>query len=195
MSRGFKAVILVVVSLLSAAIQGEIGSFHRAAALRLLGEDTVIVPRKTFREVFETLQTRRVNYAVVAVENSSYGPIKEVQDLLHHHRCKILRELWLPIEQCLLGIADTPLELITAVYSHPVALAQCQAFLQLNLPQAELIPHYDTAAAAQDVGRWQDSSKAAIAGASMADLTDLSVLAWRINDQPDNKTKFLLLSQ
>lgn len=187
--------ILVVVSLISAAIQGEIGSFHHTATLQLLGEDTVIVPRQTFSEVFETLQLGRVNYAVVAVENSSYGPIQEVHDLLKSYRFKTHRQLWLPIEQCLLGLSDTSLERITAVYSHPVALAQCQNFLQTTLSHAKQIAHADTAGAANEVSRWQDPSKAAIAGASMIEYTNLSVLVPRINDQPDNRTRFLLLSQ
>ncbi|MDX1766107.1 MAG: prephenate dehydratase domain-containing protein, partial [Candidatus Saccharimonadales bacterium] len=64
------------------AIQGEPGSFHDIAAKAFFGDDIQIHPCETFKEVFEELEDGVVDHALIAIENSLFGSINEVYDLL-----------------------------------------------------------------------------------------------------------------
>ena len=129
------------------AIQGIAGSFHHLAALRWFGPETEIVPCETFLEVFQAVQDRVADHAICAVENSLYGSINEVYDLLLGFKYPIVGELPEHIHQQLIGLPGTDPSQIARVYSHPVALNQCEKFLDENLPHAERIEHHDTAEA------------------------------------------------
>jgi len=179
---------------MNVAIQGASASFHHQAALSWFGKDISIVACESFGDVFGALNRREVRDAVIAVENSLYGSINEVLDLVEAHGYPIVGEVYLRIEQQLIGFPGMPLDKITRVYSHPVALAQCRDFLDAHLPNAERIEYHDTAASVELVKFQNDPSHAAIAGTMSADLHDLSVLAKNIEDNHANFTRFLVLS-
>ena len=97
--------------------------------------------------------------------------------------------LILPIRHALL--ADGSLEQITEVLSHPQALAQCSGWLQQNLPQALQLPTSSTAEAARLVRG--SRFRAAVASRQAGQEQGVAELAYPINDQPGNCTRFLLL--
>lgn len=171
------------------AIQGETASFHDTAAKQWF--DTTITPVAcdTFAEVFGTLNRHEADTAVVAIENSLYGGINQVYDLIEAHGHPIVGEIHLPIHQQLIG---TPGASITRIYSHPVALAQCENFLDTHYPDAERIEYYDTAGAVQYISSL-DQHHAAIASREAASLYGLTVIEKDIEDNPANFTRFLVL--
>jgi prephenate dehydratase len=177
------------------AIQGEAASFHHAAALKLLGPAIQLLSCNSFARTFETLMNGQADYAVVATANTSYGAIDEVSDLLNQYRPHLLSKLWLPVEQCLIGLAGAHLADITHIYSHPVALQQCYNFLQTHLSHTKLVKHADTAGAVSDIVAWQDKSKAAVASELAAKEYDLPILARQIQNDPHNQTHFILLGR
>ena len=148
---------------MTVAIQGFKGSFHALAARQLYGNDAELVFCKSFAEVFQALKEQRVDKAVVAIENSLYGSIYAVYDLLHSHEFQIVAEVYELVDLYLLGAPGSSLNQVTDVYSQAPALGESTAFLQKTLPSAELHEHADTALAAQDVAAWADPTKAAIA--------------------------------
>ena len=141
------------------------------------------------------LVEQRVDAAVVPVENSVEGGVTSCSDLLWqsgqqgHGALVIEHALILPIRHALL--ADGSLEQITEVLSHPQALAQCSSWVQQNLPQALQLPTSSTAEAARLVRG--SRFRAAVASRQAGQEQGVAELAYPINDQPGNCTRFLLL--
>jgi prephenate dehydratase len=175
------------------AIQGDLGSFHHQVAKQWFDNDVQILPAETFDDVFGMLNRHETTKAIVAIENSLYGSINDVYDLIESHRYPIVGEVYLRIEQQLIALPDAKPEDITHIYSHPVALAQCEHYLDLHFPHAERIEHHDTAASVEFIKEANDKSMAAIAGRVAANLHHLPILAENIEDNKANYTRFLIL--
>jgi prephenate dehydratase len=175
------------------AIQGQQASFHDIAARQFFGQDIDIIACETFAETFERLADGQAEQAVVAIENSLFGSINEVYDLLLKEKTWIRGEVYQHISQCLIGLPGASLANIKEVHSHPVALAQCEAYLNANLPQAERFEHHDTAGSVADVKQWNDPTKAAIASRGAAELHGMAVLAEEIETHKQNYTRFVVV--
>jgi len=176
------------------AFQGEAGAYSEEAAVRHFGEvDTV--PCRTLRTVFERVASGACEAGIVPVENSEAGSINETYDLLleFHERLTITGETTLRIAHCLVGVPGSRPEEIRRVYSHPQALAQCDAFLRRL--GAEAVPAYDTAGAAQLIARSGRRDQAAIASRRAAELYGLAILAEDVQTNPLNTTRFLTIAQ
>lgn len=177
------------------AIQGLEASYHALAARQLFGEDTELEFCRTFKDVFDMLTNKTVDSTVVAIENSLYGSINEVYDLLLKHRVYITAEAYEHIALHLLGVSGSTLSDLTDVYSQAPALAEAQVFLEHHLPQAEIHEHQDTALAAKEVAAWKDKTKAAIASEAAATQYKLTKLASNIETHHSNYTRFIALSR
>ncbi len=178
------------------AIQGQPASFHDVAARQFFGDNIELVCCDLpFSLVFDKLINRESDYAVCAIENSLYGSIPEVYDLLLKHKTWIMGEVILHIEQCLVGLPSADLADISDVYSHPVALAQCEQYLDSNLPHATRHAADDTAGSANLVRLSNDKSRAAIASAAAAEHYGLKILANSIETDHHNYTRFAILSR
>jgi prephenate dehydratase len=176
------------------AIQGEKASFHDQATRLWFGNDAIIIPGNTFADVFDALDNGTADQAVVAIENTLYGSIDQTLDLIEKHRFAITGELFLHIHQQLITLPDVSLSDITQVYSHPVALAQCDNFLSQHLPKAKRIEYHDTAASVRFIKNNGDPSVAAIAGAVAASDYSLPILQHNIEDNKANTTRFLVIN-
>lgn len=180
---------------LRVALQGQKASFHDIAAKQFFGEDIDIIPCKTFAGTFATLSSGKADRAVVAIENSLFGSINEIYDLLLEHRFWICGEVYLRVEQCLIGLQGAFLQKIAEVHSHPVALAQCEDFLDKKLPRAKRFESYDTASSVAEVKQWDNPTKAAIGSAAAAKLHGLKILAREIETNKQNYTRFVVLQK
>lgn len=177
------------------AIQGVLASFHHIAAQEFFGDDFQVLPSETFTDAFRAVASGKADNAVIAIENSLYGSINEVYDLLLKYKFCISGEVYLRIEQCLIGLPQSSPQAIKEVYSHPVALAQCEYFLDTKLPAAKRFEHHDTAGAAADIKAWGDASKAAIASRQAAKFYGMAVLAKGIETHKANYTRFIILQK
>lgn len=186
---------LVSYILMTIAIQGQQASFHDSAAKQLYGSESGRVYAETFQDVFVALADGRAERGMCAIENSLYGSINEVYDLLLKNHCQIVGEVYLHIEQCLIGLPGARLEDITKVYSHPVALAQCEAYLDATLHQAEREEFHDTAGSVALVKQLADQTVTAIASREAAELHGLTVLAASIETNKQNFTRFIALAK
>lgn len=177
------------------AIQGQEASFHDIAAHNYFGKDIGLVPCDTFAETFQALQAGKADCAVVAIENSLYGSINEVYDLLLKHKFWIVGEVYLRIEQCLVGFPGASIKEIQEVHSQREALAQCEEYLDAALPSASRYENHDTAGSVADIKKWNDPTKAAIASSAAATLHGMEVLAHEIETHKQNYTRFVILNK
>lgn len=176
------------------SIQGESGSFHDIAARQLFGTEHSQLQRATFAEVFKDVQTKQAELAIVAIENSSVGSINEVYDLLLKNGVKIVGELYMRISHNLIGLKGAKLSEIQTVYSHPMALLQCEHFLDTELKQAEVHERHDTAESVEYIASQNDKTIAAIGSAQASKLHKLKILVPDIETDKHNYTRFIVLS-
>jgi prephenate dehydratase len=176
------------------AFQGERGAFSEEAALKLLGTEIELVPRRTFAELFSSLDSAVADYLLAPVENSIAGAVQPSVDLLRSSSLTVVDEIEIKIEQHLIGCAGATFDSIETVQSHPVALAQCSHFLETN-PRLKPLVADDTAGSVAEVVRLGDPKLAAIAGQHAADLYGGAIIRKNIQDRPDNYTRFVLLKK
>jgi prephenate dehydratase len=174
------------------AFQGEHGAFSEAAAIQLLGEKIVTVPRATFDSAFRAIAEGAADALLAPVENSLAGSVVRVYDLLLESSLGIVAETILPIEHHLIGCPGATLSGLKSVSSHPMALAQCEKFF-LSHPQLKRVPAEDTAGSVRDVLASGDKSAAGIAGRPAAIRYGGVILCESIQDNAENFTRFVLL--
>ncbi|MBI2868208.1 MAG: prephenate dehydratase [Chloroflexi bacterium] len=172
--------------------QGEAGSYAEEAALAFFGGTMELRPKERLEDVFRAVEEAAVQFGVVPIENSLEGSISRVYDLLLDSTLMVCGELELRVSHCLIGADDAGLDTISKVYSHPQALAQSRNFLK-HL-KAELIPTYNTAASVKMVKESGEPGSAAIASARAAAIYDMKIIAREIEDNPNNFTRFFILS-
>jgi prephenate dehydratase/chorismate mutase len=174
------------------AFQGEHGAYGEVASRSLVPAGAYI-PCLEFIDVFRGVEAGDFDLGVVPVENSLEGAVTQVNDLLTTTELKVIGEIKVAVNHCLLATDATDYREIRVVYSHPQALAQCRDFLMRNKLEAR--PYYDTAGAAKMLARENPKAAAAIASELCAELYDLEVIKEGIEDGPSNSTRFLLLSK
>ena len=175
------------------AFQGERGAFSEEAALKLLGNDIELVPQRTFAALFSSIGDGAADYVLAPVANSIAGPVHASLDLMHASSLVPLDEVEIQIDQHLIGCPNATFADIETVESHPVALAQCKRFFAEH-PQLEPLWADDTAGSVAAVIKRGDCTRAAIAGRLAAQLYGASIIRECIQDQPENYTRFVLLS-
>jgi len=84
------------------------------------------------------------------------------------------------------------IEAIKRIYSHSHAIAQCKTWLESNLPHVPTSEVYSTAKAAEICSK--DATAAAIASELAAKLYGLRFVKKRIEDNINNYTRFLVIS-
>jgi len=175
------------------AIQGELGSFSHEAASRMVAGCT-IVPCTKSMEVFDCLDRRSIQGAVIPIENTLAGSVGEHFDLLLARQVFIRREFRLRIVHNLIAPLGVKKHNVSNVYSHPVALDQCRDFFRRN-PKMQPIPFYDTAGSVKHVIENKMRDAAAIAGHEAAREYNGAVLAAGIEDNKQNFTRFFLVQK
>ena len=192
----FQEVISACLSLeegISVAYLGPEATFTHQAVKRHFGTSATTVPCGTIDSVFKEVERGITPFGVVPVENSSEGVVNHTLDCFVDSSLKIVAEIVVDVEHCLLARDGLREGEIQRVYSHPQALAQCRSWLSANLKQASLVPSASTADAAR--AAQDDASGAAVSAELAARMYGLNV--WRRNrhDQPDNVTRFLVVGR
>ena len=177
---------------LTVAYLGPPGTFTHQAAERRFGSSAALVPVRTILDIFDEVERSRTQYGVVPVENSTEGSVNVTLDRLIDTDAVITGELTLDISQHLLSRA-AQLSDVKVVCSHPQGLAQCRAWLAANMPEVRTEEMSSTAAAAERAR--DDTSVAAIAPEMAGRLYDVPALRRRIEDNPSNSTRFLVIGK
>lgn len=176
------------------AIQGGLGAYHEIAARNYFSDDEVtIVPCATFREIFEKAKKDPSLIGIMAIENTIAGGLLPNHDLLKINDLWIVGEYKLRISHCLAALPGQKINDIKEVTSHPMALMQCDDYLD-TMPWAKVVEHEDTALAARDISHGNLLGVAAICSNYAAELYNLEILASSIETNKRNFTRFLILA-
>ncbi len=194
MDRIYKLVIKASKSIqgMEVAFQGEPGAYSQEAAMGFFGPSVETGPFDTLEEVFAAVQEGTLPYGIIPVENSQVGSISRSYDLLLDSDVMVRGETQVRVTHCLIANKGATLETVKKVYSHPQALGQSQGFLKRM--GYEVIPTYDTAGSVKMIKDEKIMDGAAIASATAAEIYDMKILAREIEDNPNNTTRFFILS-
>ena len=178
------------------AIQGVSGAFHHIAARRFFKDQKLeIIPADTFDSLMVKAEdTSITDHALMAIENTIAGSILNNYQLLNHSKLHIVGEVYLRIQQNLMVLPGVKIEDLKEVYSHPVAIMQCQKFFQ-QYPHVKLIESEDTALSAKRVRDGQLKDTGAIASVLASEMYGLDMIGKSIETYKKNYTRFLVLDR
>ncbi|WP_025321748.1 prephenate dehydratase [Deferrisoma camini] len=175
---------------MSVAYLGPPATFTHQAALRRFGESARLEPARTIGEVFERVEKGKVAYGVIPVENTTEGVVSHTLDMFLRSELKIVAEVYLRVTHHLLNRSGR-LGDVERIYSHPHAVAQCRGWLETHLAEVPVFDAASTAQAAKIAS--EDPGAAAIAAEVAAQAYGLRVVESRIEDNPNNFTRFLVI--
>jgi chorismate mutase/prephenate dehydratase len=176
--------------LLIAYLGPEATNTHQAA-MKKFGASVDYHAMATIGDIFTAVEKGEADYAVIPIENSTEGSVRDALDLFVESDLKIVAQIYLEVSHAL--ISKSPLEEIAKVYSKDQALAQCRHWLQRHLPHAQLIDCASTARAVQIAK--EEKGAAAVAGELAAATHGVPVVAKNIQDKADNTTRFFVLGK
>lgn len=174
------------------AYQGEPGSNSATVTSSLFPEARQLACT-TFEDALDSVTLGTADMAVIPVDNSAAGRVADVHHLLPESGLFIVAEYFLPIRFDLMGVPGTPLDQVAYVHSHIHALGQCRKLLREG--GWRTVVSDDTAGAAREVAELGDARHAALAPPAAAPLHGLEVLKSQVEDDPDNTTRFVVLSR
>lgn len=173
--------------------QGLEGAYGQAAMQNYFGENCNSFHVRTFREAMEAIEEGSADYAVLPIENSSAGIVSEMCDLLVEFENYIVAETIIPISHTLAGLPGAKPDGIERVYSKTEALMQTSHFLD-DHANWQRISVANTAIAAKKILDDNDPTQAAVCSAYAAKIHGLSVLVDDINNEPNNSTRFIIVT-
>ena len=187
----------IQVPTVSVAFLGDKGSYSYLASHRYFSrraERIIESGCQSFYGILQQVESGKVDYGMLPIENTSSGSINEVYDLLQHTNLSIVGEITQPIEHCLLTSVNTSLDKIKTIYAHGQPFAQCSNFLD---KQNDIRIEYcdSTADAMAKVAELQDDSIAVIGSEEGGQLYQLHALEQSIANQTENHSRFILVAR
>ncbi len=173
------------------AYLGPPGSFSHLAARRKFGSTVEYEALQSITAVFDEVERGRVDLGLVPVENTTGGGVADTLDALVDRQVIVCGELNLGVHLHLLG--NGPLGKIERVYSKVEAFAQCRQWLTETglIDKSQAVTSTSKAAELAS----QESASAAIGSELAGEIYGLDRLADGIEDNPNNVTRFLVLSR
>lgn len=174
---------------------GPKGSYTELAAEKST-QNQELTATNSIKKIIDTIDQNENIFGMIPIENSIEGIVRESIDNLvrtKDEKIQIVKEIILPISHCLIT-KSVKIENIKKIYSHPQALAQCNNFITKNMPNAEIIATSSTAEAVRQISK-ENETFAAIANEKAAQIYQIPILMKEINDEKDNKTRFVLIGR
>ncbi|MCB1685974.1 MAG: prephenate dehydratase [Pseudomonadales bacterium] len=196
LARLFREIISCCLNLeqpLTIAYLGPAGTYTEAAAVKQFGHFATTRALASIDEVFREVESESAHYGVVPVENSTEGMVNHTLDCFMASALRICAEVEMPIHHALMVDPQAGDAAIEEIISHSQSLAQCRKWLDAHYPGIARTPVNSNAEAARLV--LDHPGKAAIAGDVAAERYGLRVVARNIEDQADNKTRFLVIGR
>ena len=173
------------------AYLGPEATYTHAAAIKKFGASVDYHAMPTIADLFTAVEKGEADYAVIPIENSTEGSVREALDSFVESDVKIVAQIYMEISHAL--ISNSPLEKITKVISKDQALAQCRNWLQRHLPHAQLVEASSTSRAVELAK--ETPGAAAVAGELSAQFNSMPVLVPNIQDKSDNTTRFFMIGK
>jgi prephenate dehydratase/prephenate dehydrogenase len=173
----------------SLAVLGPRGSFTDAAA-SLLNLNKVYFD--SISEIIKAVKDKKIKLGIIPIENSIHGTVVESLDGINHSNVKIIKAIIMPIHHCIATLPNH--STINTILSHPQALMQCSEYIKKNYPNAKLINTLSTTEAFQEVKEKQLLNAAVIGPTIATQIYGLDILKEDIENEKQNKTKFVVIS-
>lgn len=174
------------------AYLGPKATFTHQACQKQFGLSARFRPVRTIAEVFDIVEKNKVNYGVIPIENSTEGVVSYTLDMFVESDLKIVAEILLGITHDFLNLSGKA-EDVERIYSHPHAVAQCRRWLEEHFPDVPAQDASSTAEAAKIAA--EDPTAAAVAGELAGAIYGLKAVETRIEDNPNNFTRFLVIGK
>lgn len=175
------------------ACPGVAGAYSHSASLQMFKTPSILY-FKSFEGVFQAVESGLCTYGVLPIENSTYGSVISVYDLMRDHRFQIIRSTRLRVDHCLLANRGAILADIREIISHEQAIGQCTRFLAEH-PHIRVTAVENTATAAKQVAESGRKDIAAISSAHCAALYGLHTLRDHLQNEAENFTRFICIAK
>ena len=175
------------------AVQGREGAYSSFACDRLFQRPSIMY-FSTFESVFQAVEKGFCRYGILPIENSLYGSVTEVYDLMSKYNFHIARSVRIKIDHALLAKKGTALSDIREIVSHEQALGQCADFIK-SLGDVRVTFCSNTAEAVRAAAESGRNDIAALASPDCASLYGLSVLKTSVQNSDNNHTRFICISK
>ena len=175
------------------ACQGVEGAYSQIAAERLFRSPNIMF-FNDWEKVFSAIEAGMCRYGVIPIENSTAGSVKKIYDLMISRNFKIVRTVRIKIDHSLLANKGAKLSEIKEIFSHEQAISQCAAFLSSLGSDVKITRVENTAKAAQMVAESGRTDVASISSRSCAIQYGLDTLASAIQDNGNNHTRFICIT-
>lgn len=178
---------------------GPPGSYSHQAAVKQFGSSVSLEDLHEIAGVFTEVRRGHCHYGLAPIENSIGGGIVETLDALQDARGEVTigAEVLLEVHHALLAACEP--RNVRRIYSKPEVFSQCRRWLATQFPQAELIPAASSSRAVQTAVSESESDascgSAAIASVLAGQIYGLDVLFERIEDNPNNITRFVIVGR
>lgn len=173
------------------AYLGPVGTFTHKAARSKFGSSVEYYPEPSVKDVFLEVSRGHSDYGVVPIENSTEGGVNQTIDCFYETQLKVCSEIYVAVHHNLMTGGKR--EDIEVIYSHPQVFGQCREYIGANFPRVPLVECSSTTAAAERASK--ESGAAAIASDTAADIYGLPIHERAIEDNPDNVTRFFVVSR
>lgn len=171
---------------------GDEGAFAYIAALRMF-PDSQLISYPDFTKAYRAVENGECDCTVLPLENSYAGEVGTVMDLVFSGSLFVNQVIDMPVTHSLVGLEGASVDTIKTVISHPQALAQCGGYISQHGFKA--VSDTNTALAVKHVREGGDPTVAAVASAEAAEIFGLKTIVERINDNPNNTTRFAAFSR
>ena len=175
------------------ACQGIEGAYSQIACDSIFKSPTILY-FDTFEHVFKAVESGMCQYGILPIENSTAGSVNAIYDLMTRHNFSIVRSARLKVSHNLLAKHGAKLEDIREVYSHEQAISQCAGYLA-GLKDVKVTVVENTAVAARMVAQSERTDVAALSSRFCGEEYGLNLLAANVQDQDNNYTRFICISQ
>ncbi len=175
------------------ACQGVEGAYSQQACDKLFPHAEIVYVQ-SFDGVFQAVEKGLCRYGILPIENSSFGSVGSVYDLMKKHHFSIVRSTRLRIAHALLAKRGVGLKNIREIFSHEQAIGQCSEFLKSH-PEIKVTVCANTAMAAKMVSESNRDDVAAISSRQCAEIYELEVLSESIQNSDNNFTRFICISR
>lgn len=154
-------------------------------------------PIRTITAIFSELNSNTDSLAVLPIENSIEGTVKETIDNLikiENDDIKIIGETVVSIEHCLITFAKD-FSQIKKIKSHPQAISQCYDYIYSKFNDNIVLESESSTANAVKSLTVEQPQVAAIGNKYSAQYYNMPILDTNINDEKFNQTRFILLGK
>ncbi|PYE83960.1 prephenate dehydratase [Pseudoroseicyclus aestuarii] len=174
------------------AFQGELGAYgHQACTEAQPGMEPLPCP--TFEDAIDAVRRGEAQLGMIAVENSTYGRVADVHQLLPESGLHITGEAFVRVHINVLGPRGARLDGLRRVRAMDILFGQARGFLREQ--GLETLKWADNAAAAREVATLNDPAEGAMGSELAAQVYGLDVLARHVEDHDRNTTRFLMMAR